>query len=710
MDARKVFDGALATLIVYSVTEYSTYVAATTRWLDITKKYADNSFVILVGCRSDIVSERIVEVAEVEQFAHRNNVFFMETSSVEMTNIELTKSLLRIRAAHALDGSSTSPLDGFDVQQPQHDTISSAKLRNRYGRKPRVMKIDLCEGIKDSPGGKGEDLTISKILGRTSSPILATQRQRPAKTLEAISARFVQAAETSLSNTTSSPQPLIPGKHQSSNAHNSASISKVTPASELSGEYAKLKKLFDDNISVPEIMKPSSVVLSTQASPVDDNVHGKSLSPVIEEGRRIMERLGLGSDPCAQDDKNTLAELEILRLPSSAGPTTLRLHRTGSIDIATKDKGCIHFSHARGNPVGELHHSVNGMHKTDLRGRRPSYLAPTASAVARETARHPLSDGNVLKRNGSRVHRRVNLTRKACASGGTTISYPPPPQPYTSVQNSLPQQPRMTGRGGRPADVYVDVNIAGRFIGSIAVREGDNAGLLASEFVREHRLDPRHTSQLSKVVKARIAEYNTEAARKLAMQQRARSRRELECARNKEPTKAQSPQFHSHSRILRRKNVGGRLAKRERVLVGRMHVRVGKGKTGVLVVRRGDNPHEIVENFRRTYALKRSQAKTIETRVRAQLEAFENEFRARHGSATPISYSALPSNTPQSARVVEKTEVVGAAARASDGKSDIGNPDMKALTEKQRLLFQSTLGGTPQSIRPSHVTIIQSRH
>ena len=253
----------------------------------------------------------------------------------------------------------------------------------------------------------------------------------------------------------------------------------------------------------------------------------------------------------------------------------------------------------------------------------------------------------------------------------------------------------MTGRGGRPADIFVDVNVAGRFLGTISVREGDNAGLLASEFVREHNLHPRHTTQLSELVKSKIAEYNTEQTRRLAIERRKKSRKELQQARMKEPTKAESPEFRSHARILRRKSIGGRLAKRERVLVGRMHVRVGKGKTGVLVVRRGDDPEVVVENFRRTFALKKSQAASIETQVRTQLEKFESEYRARHMSASPVSYA--PRGTPSSARVVRGTDVeespIWSAAKSKPEADAV--PGLAGLTEYQRKLFETTLRGTP---------------
>ena len=96
------YSDALCVLIVYDLTNYDSFAAASSVWYQHVSKAAPDSFTMLIGCKTDLHADRVVSVKEAEALATRHNLFFMEVSAVDGTNIQLTLSILRIRALHTL--------------------------------------------------------------------------------------------------------------------------------------------------------------------------------------------------------------------------------------------------------------------------------------------------------------------------------------------------------------------------------------------------------------------------------------------------------------------------------------------------------------------------------------------------------------------------------------------------------------------------------
>ncbi|EFJ14825.1 rab family GTPase [Selaginella moellendorffii] len=82
------YRGAVGALVVYDITKRPTFEHVT-RWLEELKVHADNNIVVmLVGNKSDLGNLRAVSVEEAKDLAEREELFFMETSALEATNVD----------------------------------------------------------------------------------------------------------------------------------------------------------------------------------------------------------------------------------------------------------------------------------------------------------------------------------------------------------------------------------------------------------------------------------------------------------------------------------------------------------------------------------------------------------------------------------------------------------------------------------------------
>jgi len=110
------YRGAVGALLVYDITKRSSYENVP-RWLKELREHADDQIVImLVGNKRDLRNNREVTTDEAKQFAEENNLFFIETSALDSTNVEtafkriLSEILQLIAKKTATDGvTSTVP-------------------------------------------------------------------------------------------------------------------------------------------------------------------------------------------------------------------------------------------------------------------------------------------------------------------------------------------------------------------------------------------------------------------------------------------------------------------------------------------------------------------------------------------------------------------------------------------------------------------------
>ncbi|CAD6204772.1 unnamed protein product [Miscanthus lutarioriparius] len=82
------YRGALGALLVYDITKRQSFDHIP-RWLEELRGHADKDIVImLVGNKSDLEEERAVSTDDAKEFAEKENLFFLETSALQATNVE----------------------------------------------------------------------------------------------------------------------------------------------------------------------------------------------------------------------------------------------------------------------------------------------------------------------------------------------------------------------------------------------------------------------------------------------------------------------------------------------------------------------------------------------------------------------------------------------------------------------------------------------
>ncbi|KAJ8616938.1 hypothetical protein MRB53_013124 [Persea americana] len=82
------YRGAVGAMVVYDITKRQSFDHVT-RWLEELRGHADKNIVImLIGNKSDLGSLRAVPAEDAKEFAQRENLFFVETSALEATNVE----------------------------------------------------------------------------------------------------------------------------------------------------------------------------------------------------------------------------------------------------------------------------------------------------------------------------------------------------------------------------------------------------------------------------------------------------------------------------------------------------------------------------------------------------------------------------------------------------------------------------------------------
>ncbi|KAF5737335.1 ras-related protein RABA4d-like [Tripterygium wilfordii] len=82
------YRGAVGAMLVYDMTKRQSFDHMA-RWLEELRGHADkNIVVILIGNKCDLGSLRAVPTEDAQEFAQRENLFFMETSALESTNVE----------------------------------------------------------------------------------------------------------------------------------------------------------------------------------------------------------------------------------------------------------------------------------------------------------------------------------------------------------------------------------------------------------------------------------------------------------------------------------------------------------------------------------------------------------------------------------------------------------------------------------------------
>lgn len=83
------YRGAVGALIVYDITQLTTFTNVE-RWLiELRENSSENVVIMLVGNKSDVKHLREITTPIAKAFAELNGLFFIETSALDSTNVEL---------------------------------------------------------------------------------------------------------------------------------------------------------------------------------------------------------------------------------------------------------------------------------------------------------------------------------------------------------------------------------------------------------------------------------------------------------------------------------------------------------------------------------------------------------------------------------------------------------------------------------------------
>lgn len=134
------YRGAVGAMLVYDITKRPTFDHVA-RWLEELRGHADKNIVImLVGNKSDLGHLRNVTSEDAKEFSERENLYFMETSALEATNVEpafntvlteiyQTVSKKALVANETESGGNSSLLKGSNIVVPSAEPSSGV---NKY--------------------------------------------------------------------------------------------------------------------------------------------------------------------------------------------------------------------------------------------------------------------------------------------------------------------------------------------------------------------------------------------------------------------------------------------------------------------------------------------------------------------------------------------------------------------------------------------------
>ena len=118
-------------MVVYNITKPQTF-EHTVRWIEELREHADkNIAVILVGNKSDLVTQRAVSIEDAKEFAESEGLFYIETSALESTNVEnafrtVLTEIYKTHCKKALAGREDEP-EGTNLLAGTNIDISSGQ-------------------------------------------------------------------------------------------------------------------------------------------------------------------------------------------------------------------------------------------------------------------------------------------------------------------------------------------------------------------------------------------------------------------------------------------------------------------------------------------------------------------------------------------------------------------------------------------------------
>ncbi|XWS56224.1 hypothetical protein CRYUN_Cryun09bG0067800 [Craigia yunnanensis] len=108
------YRGAVGAMLVYDMTKRQSFDHMA-MWLEELRGHADKNIVVmLIGNKCDLGSLRAVPTEDAQEFAQRENLFFMETSALESTNVETAFLTVLSEIYRIISKKTLAPNDELD--------------------------------------------------------------------------------------------------------------------------------------------------------------------------------------------------------------------------------------------------------------------------------------------------------------------------------------------------------------------------------------------------------------------------------------------------------------------------------------------------------------------------------------------------------------------------------------------------------------------
>ena len=127
------YRGAAAAVIVFDLTQRSTFDAMKTQWLDSIRSCADSNIILVIaGNKSDMKENRVIPQEEIDAFCQKENLLYVETSALTGEGVS---DLFRMIALRVQESMTSDIKTGFQLVEMNTETTDQVKLEGTPSKK-----------------------------------------------------------------------------------------------------------------------------------------------------------------------------------------------------------------------------------------------------------------------------------------------------------------------------------------------------------------------------------------------------------------------------------------------------------------------------------------------------------------------------------------------------------------------------------------------
>ncbi|KAK8804148.1 RAS-related protein RABa4d-like protein [Blastocystis sp. subtype 4] len=143
------YRGAAAAVIVFDLTQRSTFDAVKADWLDSIRKCADENIIIIIaGNKCDMVQDRCVPKEDIDKFCKEENLMYVETSALSGAGVSDVFTRIALLVKEYMETNKPSGFQLVEVKNNLSDKVYGIKsvfhvdLWNRNLQKRKVAVVN----------------------------------------------------------------------------------------------------------------------------------------------------------------------------------------------------------------------------------------------------------------------------------------------------------------------------------------------------------------------------------------------------------------------------------------------------------------------------------------------------------------------------------------------------------------------------------------